>query len=342
MKILIVDDIYKNIQLVASVLSSYDTAFSTSGEEALRLIQEEKFDLILLDVMMPGMDGFTTCENIRKVEGYSEVPIIFLTAKNDSQSIVQGFDVGGQDFISKPFNTRELLARVDTFLRLKAFEDKQQAKIDESIIELKSLNKEIEETQKEVVFTMGAIGETRSKETGLHVKRVAEYSYLFSTLLGYSEEEAQLIKMASPMHDIGKVGIPDSILNKPAKLDKDEWKIMMTHAELGYEMLKHSNRPILSMAADIALSHHEKFDGTGYPKGLKAQEIKMCGRITALADVFDALGSERCYKESWDDEEIFSFLKDESGKHFDPTLVRLFFDNLDQFLAIRNEYRDLT
>jgi len=340
MKILIVDDRAKNIQLVASVLKEYDTAFALSGEQALEMMNEEAFDLILLDVMMPGMDGYETCESLRKIKGYMKVPVMFLTAKTDNASIVKGFEAGGQDYISKPFHSRELLSRVNTFLKLKAFEDSQQAKIDEALCELKALNKEIAETQREVIFTMGTIGETRSKETGYHVKRVAEYSYLLANLLGLDEETAELIKMASPMHDIGKVGIPDSILNKPGKLDRDEWEVMMTHSQLGYEMLKHSKRLIFMVAAEIAISHHEKYDGSGYPNQHCREEIPISGRITALADVFDALGSDRCYNQAWDDEKIFTLIKEEKGKHFDPVIVELFFDNLEKFLEIRNTYQD--
>lgn len=164
-------------------------------------------------------------------------------------------------------------------------------KIDDGVQELQKLNKEIMETQKEVIFTLGAIGEFRSHETGQHVKRVAEYTYLLAKLSGLSEEEAQLMKMASPMHDIGKIGIPDSILNKPGRLTPAEWEIMQTHVNLGYEMLRHSKRPIFKMATDIVLHHHEKYNGKGYPNQLQGGEIKLCGRITALADVFDALGS---------------------------------------------------
>ena len=215
--------------------------------------------------------------------------------------------------------------------------DELQLKIDE----IKELNKEIEETQKEVVFTMGAIGESRSKETGNHVKRVAEYSKLFALEYGLSEEDAELLKQASPMHDIGKVGIPDLILNKPGRLDEEEREIMNTHAKLGYDMLKYSNRELLKCAAIVAYEHHEKWDGTGYPRNLKGDKIHIYGRITALADVFDALGSCRCYKEAWEDEEIFEFFKEQKGKHFEPKLIDIFFDNLDAFLKIREEFKDI-
>ena len=203
-----------------------------------------------------------------------------------------------------------------------------------------NLTQEIEETQKEVVFTMGAIGETRSKETGLHVKRVAEYSYLLGKLYGLNEEDAQLIKQASPMHDIGKVAIPDSILNKPGKLTEDEFEIMKTHSELGYNMLKASTRPILKTASIIAYSHHEKWNGSGYPNGLKGEEIDISARITAVADVFDALGHNRVYKKAWPLENILELYKNESGKHFDPKLIDIFFENLDKFLGIKKSLDD--
>ena len=217
----------------------------------------------------------------------------------------------------------------------------QMKQINQSTKEINTLNNEIEETQREVVFTMGAIGETRSKETGNHVKRVARYSEIFALHYGLSLSEAQMLRQASPMHDIGKVGIPDNILNKPGRFDKDERIIMDTHAKLGYDMLKNSHRPLLKLAATVAYEHHEKWDGTGYPQGLKGSDIHIAGRITALADVFDALGSDRCYKKAWDDERIFNLFKEEKGKHFEPKLVDIFFNNLDEFLEVRDQFKDL-
>ena len=208
------------------------------------------------------------------------------------------------------------------------------------ITEIYELNQEIEKTQKEVVLTMGAIGETRSKETGLHVKRVAEYSYLLAILAGLDEEEAKLLKQASPMHDIGKVGIPDSILNKPGKLTPEEFAVMQTHSEIGYEMLKHSERKILKASAVVAYTHHEKWNGSGYPRGLKGEDIPIFGRITAIADVFDALGHDRVYKKAWELDQILELFKEERGRHFDPRLVDLFFENLDRFLMIRDQLQD--
>jgi len=217
----------------------------------------------------------------------------------------------------------------------------QMEQINNSSKEIRLLNEEIEDTQKEVVFTMGAIGESRSKETGNHVKRVAQYSKLLALYYGLSEEEAELLKQASPMHDIGKVAIPDAILNKPGRFDEEERRVMDTHAKLGYEMLKNSHRPLLQLAATVAYEHHEKWDGSGYPRKLQGEDIHIAGRITAVADVFDALGSDRVYKKAWDDERIFNLFKEERGKHFDPKLIDIFFDNLDEFLKVREQFKDV-
>ena len=208
------------------------------------------------------------------------------------------------------------------------------------LTELFNLNEEIQSTQKEIIYKMGEIGETRSKETGHHVKRVAEYSELFALLLGLDKKEANILLVASPMHDIGKVGIPDDILKKPGKLTVEEFEIMKEHSMIGYNILKDSKRDILKAAAIVAKEHHEKYDGSGYPLGLKGEEIHIYGRITALADVFDALGSQRCYKNAWEDEKIFELFQNEKGKHFDPKLIDLFFDNLDKFMEIRDRYKD--
>ena len=205
---------------------------------------------------------------------------------------------------------------------------------------INSLNDEIEETQREVVFTMGAIGESRSKETGNHVRRVAEYSKILAVAYGLPPEEAELLKQVSPMHDIGKVAIPDAVLNKPGRFNAQERVIMDTHAELGYNMIKNSERPLLKAASIVAYEHHEKWDGTGYPNKTSGEEIHIYGRITAIADVFDALGSDRVYKKAWDDEKILKLFKEERGRHFDPNLTDIFFDNLDKIYEIRDTFKD--
>ena len=246
-----------------------------------------------------------------------------------------------EDFAS---TTQKIIRDIHRQHKIMERSDKRQRQeydeLQHRLQEVEALHKEIEETQKEVIFTMGAIGERRSKETGNHVKRVAEYSKLLALYCGIPEEEAEVLRQVSPMHDIGKIAIPDAILNKNGSLTEPERLTMMTHAKLGYEMLGYSSRKLLQCAAIIAYEHHEKWDGSGYPRGLKGEQIHIYGRITALADVFDALGSDRVYKKAWEDEHIFSLFKQERGKHFDPQLIDIFFDHLEEFLLIRDNLKD--
>ncbi len=225
-------------------------------------------------------------------------------------------------------------------IKNKKNEIKEYISIRHDLTKVFELHEEIEETQRELVYKLGEIGETRSKETGNHVKRVAQYSKDLAMLYGLNKEDCEILFAASPMHDIGKVGIPDEILKKPGKLTTEEFNIMKSHSTIGYNILKGSQRPVLKAAATIAKEHHEKYDGTGYPRGLKGQEIHIFGRITALADVFDALGSDRYYKKAWEDEKIFNLIKKEKGKHFDPILVDLFINNIEIFLETRDKYTD--
>ncbi|MEA2100770.1 MAG: response regulator [Campylobacterota bacterium] len=340
--ILIVDDTELNVNTLIDLLDDkYDILASLDGEDALEIIEEEDIDLILLDIMMPNMDGFEVCKILKEKQKTKDIPVIFITAKTDDDSIEKAYDLGGVDYITKPFRAREVLSRIANHLALSEQSHILEEKVKEKTQALQEINKELEDTQREVIFTMGAIGERRSKETGNHVKRVALYSELLAFYYGLDKEESKLLKEASPMHDIGKVAIADSVLNKPARFTPKEFEIMKEHATLGYEMLEHSTRPLLKTASIVAIEHHEKWDGTGYPKGLKGEEIHIYGRITALADVFDALGSDRIYKEAWGDEEIFQLFKEERGKHFDPKLVDIFFENLDKFLEIRDSLVDI-
>ncbi|MBL7002592.1 MAG: HD domain-containing protein [Gammaproteobacteria bacterium] len=209
-----------------------------------------------------------------------------------------------------------------------------------NVTDLININEEIISTQKELLYRMGEIGETRSKETGNHVKRVAKYSKLLATLYGLDHEQTHLLKMASPMHDIGKVAIPDDILLKPGKLDSKEWVVMQTHASIGYELLKNSERPILKAAAIVAGQHHEKWNGKGYPNRLSGEDIHIFGRITALADVYDALASDRVYKKAWPLDKVIQLITDEKGEHFEPKLVELFLEHQEKFNEIRLQYQD--
>lgn len=261
--------------------------------------------------------------------GYRTESVLVIPIRNNDGSVMGAFQA-----VNKRTPNGKFLPKDLEYLSLVAYYSGKS-------LESAMLANEIEETQKEIIFVMGEIGESRSKETGNHVKRVAEYSKILALKCGLSEEEAELIKTASPMHDIGKVAIPDAILNKPGKLTAEEYEIMKSHTVIGYNLLKGSQRRLLNAAAIIAIQHHEKWNGTGYPHGLRGEEIHLYGRITAVADVFDALGSERSYKKAWEIDRILQLFREERGEHFDPQLVDLFMEHLDEFLAVRNLYRDV-
>ncbi|MED4603207.1 HD domain-containing protein [Paenibacillus validus] len=261
--------------------------------------------------------------------GYRTKALMVIPFRNNEGEIMGAYQAVNKLTRSEQFSQRDL-----EYLTLAA---SYAGKSLESAL----LTAEIEETQKEIIFTMGEIGESRSKETGNHVKRVAEYSYLLAIGLGISQQEAELLKIASPMHDIGKVAIPDAVLKKPGKLTDEEFEIMKSHTTIGYNLLKNSNRHLLQTAAVVAYQHHEKWNGRGYPCGLQGEEIHIFGRITAIADVFDALGSERVYKKAWELDRILNLFKEERGQHFDPKVVDVFMEQLPQILKVRDEHSDL-
>jgi len=314
---LLKDTMYEHISIVDEIFEC------NSGEVALRKLEDISVDLVLLDVVMSGIDGYETCKRIKNNPSTKHISIIFLTSKSESKDIIRGFEVGGTDYISKPFKKYELIARIKTQLEIK-----------------KLKNKEIEDTQSEVIFKMAEIAESRSKETGNHVKRVAEYCYILAKLADLEEEDCKNFAAASTMHDIGKVSIKDSILNKPGVLTEDEKDEMKKHTTIGYELFKDSNGSILKIAAIVAHEHHEKYDGSGYPRGLIGNKIHIFGRIVAIADVFDALASDRIYKKAWEIDKIIDFLIAEKGKHFDPYLVDNFLENITLFLDVKKKFED--
>lgn len=336
--ILIVDDTFANLQLLAGMLKEegYKVRPASSGKVALEAAFKKVPDLILLDIKMPEMDGYEVCAQLKSNPLTSAIPVLFISALTDVNDKLKAFEVGGLDYISKPFQIEEVKARVSTHLQLRMLQNEMERKIEQGIEKIQALNQEIIDTQRELILTLGEICETRSHETGMHVVRMAEFSFLLAQLADCAD--AELIQQAAPMHDIGKVAIPDHILNKPGALTPEEWEIMKTHSELGFKMLSVSQRPLLNMAAIIAHQHHEKWDGTGYPQGLQGEEIDIAGRVTAMADVFDALSFARCYKPAWQLDAILKFFKSQRGLHFDPRLVDLFFANLDLFLAQRQRY----
>jgi putative two-component system response regulator len=340
-QILIVDDVADNIQVAMNILQeeNYDFSFATSGEDAYILLEHNKFDLVLLDIMMPGIDGFTLCEMMKKNEALKDIPVIFLTAKADVDSIAHGFRVGGVDYIVKPFRAEELIARVRNHLELytakEILKHNNIALQKKVVYTQKRLLSELEETQIEIIFMLSSILESISDETGQHVRRIAEMSRLLAHYHpSLSKEDEKVIYHAAPMHDVGKIVIPAAILNKPGALTEEEFELIQTHPTKAHIFLKGASRKILKAADIIAYEHHEKWDGSGYPRGLKGEEINVFGRIVALADVFDALTHDRVYKKAWSFDEAAAYIIDRSAKQFDPQVVAVFQEHLDVFRKI--------
>lgn len=320
--ILAVDDEASNLQLLRQILQDhYRLRFAKDGPRALELVREECPDLILLDVMMPGMSGYEVCAALKADPRTARVPVIFVTALTDTDDELEGFEAGAVDYITKPVSPPIVRARVRTHLSLVRME-------------------ELRATRLEIVQRLGLAAEYKDNETGLHVIRMSHFSRILGLAAGMSENEADDLLHAAPMHDVGKIGIPDSILQKPGPLDPDEWKIMQSHATIGAEIIGEHPNGMLSLARNIALTHHEKWDGSGYPKGLAGEAIPLEGRITAIADVFDALTSVRPYKKAWSEEDALAFLVEQKGRHFDPALVDLFIGQMPAIRAIRQRWAE--
>jgi len=340
-KVLIVDDVSENIQVAMNILKeeSYQLSFATNGVEALSLVQQQPFDLILLDIMMPGKSGFEVCTELKNNPDFQSIPIIFLTAKTDIDSVSKGFSLGAVDYITKPFHAEELISRVKNHLELS--EAKKLLELNNISLQTKMENKErriqdeLETYQKDMIQVLIELMEATSDETGKHIRRVAEMSKLLAHYhQAIDDDDAQAIYYAAPMHDIGKIAIPHGLIHKAGKLTPEECAIMQTHTTQAQRFLGHSNRLIMQAANIIAQQHHEKWDGTGYPKGLKGNEIHIYGRIVALADVFDALTHTRSYKHAWPLQEAVDYIVNLKGTHFEPEIVDIFIEHLDEFSAI--------
>jgi len=339
--ILIVDDVVENIQVAMNILKedNYRFSFAKSANEAFEILTQKKFDLILLDIMMPGMDGYEACRQIKADPLHTDTPVIFLTAKTDMDSLSKAFEAGGVDFITKPFHSNELLARIRTHIEL--YHAKEVLKHHNLTLrtkmehQTKRVMSELEENQREMIELVTELIESVSGETGRHVKRVAAYSRLLAQHHpALSEEDVEVIYHASPMHDLGKIAIPAEILHKEGMLTPEEFEIMKTHTVKGHEYLRHAERKYIKAADIIAYEHHENWDGTGYPRGLKGEEIHIYGRIVALSDVFDALTHTRVYKRYWSLEDAAKYIVEQSGKQFDPLLVEIFQEHQDEFFEI--------
>ncbi|WP_435635392.1 HD-GYP domain-containing protein [Pseudomonas solani] len=320
--LLLVDDEPTNLQVLRHILQDdYRLLFAKDGAKALELAQREAPDLVLLDVMMPGMTGHEVCARLKADEATTSIPVIFVTALADVEDEARGFEVGAVDYITKPVSPPIVRARVRTHLSL--------VRLDE-----------LKQTRLQIVQRLGLAAEYKDNETGLHVIRMSHYARILARALGWSEAACEDLLNAAPMHDVGKIGIPDAVLRKPGKLDDDEWVVMREHVRIGAEIIGEHPSGLLRMARSIALTHHEKWDGSGYPNGLRGEEIAIEGRIVAIADVFDALTSERPYKRAWSVEDAIALLREQSGRHFDPSLVELFISQMPAVLEVKERWAE--
>ena len=320
--LLLVDDEPANLHVLKHILQDdYRLLFARDGQRALELAAAERPQLILLDVMMPGMTGHEVCAQLKSDPHTSDIPVIFVTALSSVEDEIRGFELGAVDYISKPVSAPIVKARVRTHLSLVRAEVLRQTRLN-------------------IVQALGMAAEYKDNETGLHVIRMSHFSRIIALEAGFSPDEAEELLHAAPMHDVGKIGIPDAILQKPGKLDENEWLIMQKHPEIGAQIIGEHNASMLQMARRIALGHHEKWDGSGYPAGLAGDDIPIEARIVAIADVFDALTSVRPYKKAWTVEDAVALIREQSGRHFDPQLVECFIRRLNEINQIRERWAE--
>ena len=330
--ILVVDDTPENIDILVGILGSeYKLRVAIDGPKALTVAKRNPPDLILLDVMMPGMNGYEVCRELKKDPLTAHISVIFVTALSEAADETQGFKLGAVDYITKPVSAPIVQARVKNHLALY-----DQKRLLEQ--QVRERTHELRETRLEIIRRLGRAAEYKDNETGLHVIRMSNYARLLAVQLGLPERFCELVYNAAPMHDIGKIGIPDAVLRKPGKLDAEEWALMQRHAEFGAEIIGEHPDPLLQLSRSIALTHHEKWDGSGYPNGLAGEAIPIEGRIVAVADVFDALTSVRPYKQAWSTADAMAYIEEQAGKHFDPELVRQFLHILPQVNEVREQY----
>ncbi|MDP3009543.1 MAG: response regulator [Methylococcales bacterium] len=318
--ILCVDDEPVNLNLLRSTLQEdYKLVFARSGAEALTAAIKHNPSLILLDVQMPTMNGFEVARKLKSDPQTESIPIIFVTSLIDEDHEQFGFEVGGVDYITRPISPSIVRARVRTHL---------------SLVRVSQLDA----SHRDAIYMLGEAGHYNDTDTGVHIWRMAAYCYVLALAAGWDQDCAKLLEMAAPMHDTGKIGIPDSILQKPDKLTAEEWKVMKLHSRIGYDILNKSKSPVFQLAAEIALNHHERWDGTGYPNGLAGEAIPESARIVAIADVFDALSMRRPYKEPWSIERIVPTLQKLEGNHLDKRLVAIFISIMPLILEIKDEW----
>lgn len=342
-RVLIVDDNATNLTLFRHLLKKVEDVEPICfeyPEKAMEWCQTNEPDLVLLDYMMPVMDGLKFIKCFRTIKGYKDIPLVMVTADTESEVRHKALELGAHDFLNKPIDKTELLARVKNLLMLRQSQLALSDRAAWLAIEVKKATEELRAREREMVLRLSRAAEHRDPETGQHLLRMANYSRLIAKELGLSEAEQELVLEAAPMHDIGKIATPDAILLKNGRFVDEEFAVMKEHAQHGYDILRDSDSLLLKTAATMALTHHEKFDGSGYPRNLVGEAIPLYGRIVAVADVFDALTSVRPYKKAWTLEDASNLLKDESGTHFDPKCVEAFFSAWDEVLEIHDKYQE--
>ncbi|TDP64071.1 HD domain-containing phosphohydrolase [Roseateles toxinivorans] len=341
--VLIVDDTQINLVLFEALVKRLGTCQAhtfLSSTEGLVWAQTQDSDLVIVDYMMPDLDGIAFIEQLRATPGRESVPVLMITANDQKDVRYRALNAGATDFLAKPVDRVEFLARVTNLLALSDARRKLSDRAAWLTEEVRKATHEIVQRERETVIRLSKAAEYRDPETGAHILRMAHYAKLIARELGLSEAEQELLLNAAPLHDIGKVGIADHILLKPGRLTVDEFEIMKLHASYGYEILRDSASEILQAGASIALGHHEKFDGSGYPNGLRGEAIPIFSRIVAVADVFDALTSARPYKPAWTVEAALLHLRTQSGTHFDPRCVAAFLALTEEALEIRERFAD--
>ena len=344
-KILVVDDEDRNLRLMTLLLTSfgYDVLTASNGEEALEKVHDIPPDVILLDVMMPQIDGLEVARQLKREEETKIIPIVMVTALNEVEDRVKALEAGADDFLNKPVDKTELRARVQSLLKVKACNDHMrnyqkelETEVAKRTIQLRQTLKKLKEVSLESICHLCRAAEYKDENTGDHIKRMSHYTSAVARKMGLNKQTVEDLLYTAPMHDAGKIGIPDHILLKPGKLNDKEWEIMKQHTIIGAQILAGSGAKFIKLARIIAISHHEKWDGTGYPEGLKGPRIPLVGRIAAIADVFDALTSSRPYRmKPFSLEEAFHYIKKERGRHFAPEVVDAFFAAKDEILLIK-------
>ncbi|MCZ6512399.1 MAG: response regulator [Nitrospinae bacterium] len=342
-KILIVDDEQGNINVLERMLSAagyHNITSTTDSRSTPDIYQSLHPDLILLDIKMPGFSGFDVMNALSALETESYLPILVLTAQLDSETRLRALKAGAKDFVSKPFVMEEMLARINNLLEVRMLHNSVHSEKKSLETQVVMRSQELRQYQVEIIHRLARAAEYRDNETGMHVVRMSKLCERLGQGLGLNDHECQLLRHASPMHDIGKIGIPDHILLKPARLTSEEWTIMQSHAEIGALILSGSDSEFLQMAEIIAGCHHEQWNGSGYPNGLKGEEIPMVGRIVTVCDVFDALTSDRPYKKAWSIEATVKEMEKESGQRFDPKVLKVFMDLLPEMIEISRQFSD--